>query len=212
MDKKSNLVKACELSLNDWLATFPEEIPEAEHTENFEKWKKKLFDKMRDNRYHRFTSKTVKVLLIAAILTALLLSAFAIPSSRKNLTDSFDIFSRYELTKDNRNSVSGEITVGYIPEGYEFESSEYIDKYSISKYSSNNDKYFTIFKYSSSYKVEFNTEFYDMEELLVDGIEYTYCKGGSGVDNLIWTRNDYVYRISGPFTVEELLKMAKTVK
>ena len=66
----NNFEKACELSLNDWLATIPDIVPEAEYTDKHEKWLKKLFNKMRDNRYHRFTTKTVKVLLIAATLTA----------------------------------------------------------------------------------------------------------------------------------------------
>ena len=210
--EKNNLVKACELSLNDWLATIPDDVPEAEHTENFEKWKKKLFDKMRNNHYHRFTSKTVKVLLVAAILTALLLSAFVFPSSRDNITDSFSIFSRYELTRDNKNSISGEITVGYIPEGYELESADKAEKCIINRYESNDDNYLSIVKSSSSYKVEFDTEGFVTEEIIVDGVKYTYCKGNLEFDNLIWTRNDYVYRIDGNITLEEFLKIAKTVK
>ena len=40
----SNFEKACELSLNDWLATIPEVVPEAEYTDKHEKWLKKLFE------------------------------------------------------------------------------------------------------------------------------------------------------------------------
>ncbi|MBR5203193.1 MAG: hypothetical protein IKW45_08000, partial [Clostridia bacterium] len=93
----SNFEKACEMSLNDWLATIPDIVPEAEYTEKHAKWLRKLFNKMRDNRYHRFTTKTVKVLMIAAVLSALLLTAFVIPSSREYIIDNFDIFSRYQL-------------------------------------------------------------------------------------------------------------------
>ena len=59
----TNLAKACELSLNDWLETFPDVIPEAECSKKHEKWKKNLFNKMRDDQYHRFTTRTIKVML-----------------------------------------------------------------------------------------------------------------------------------------------------
>jgi hypothetical protein len=75
----SKLAQACELSLNDWLATIPDEIPKAEYTQKHEKWKRNLFNKMRDDHYHRYTTKTIKIMMIAAILTALLFSAFAFP-------------------------------------------------------------------------------------------------------------------------------------
>lgn len=41
----TNLAKACELSLNDWLETFPDTIPEAECSKKHEKWKKNLLIK-----------------------------------------------------------------------------------------------------------------------------------------------------------------------
>jgi|GEM_PF-385825 len=209
---KSNLAKACELSLNDWLATFPEEIPEAEHTPKFYKWKKNLLNKMRDDHYHRLTTKTVKILLIAAILSALLLAAFSFPSSRESLIDNFSIFSKYELTRDNKNSVSGEISVGYIPEGYEFESQGQAGKQVVSKYKSDNGDYFTVFKNASSMKIEVDTESFTTEEIIVDGIKYTYCRGNLEFDNLIWTKNDYIYRIEGNMPLDEFLEIAKSVK
>lgn len=204
--------KACEMSFNDWIATIPDIVPEAEYTDKHAKWLKKLFNKMRDDRYHVFTTKTIKVLLVAAVLTALLLTAFVIPSSREFIVDNFEIFSTYELTESNNNSVNGEITVGYVPEGFEPVSSVKLGKQIICKYESTNGTYFTVYKYSASMKVEFNTEDNFSEVIIVDGVEYVYCKGNLGVDNVIWTKNDYVYRIDGNITVDELIKIAQTVK
>lgn len=207
----TNLAKACELSLNDWLATFPDTIPEAECSKKHEKWKKNLFNKMRDDHYHRFTTRTIKVMLVAAILCVLLLTAFVIPSSREFMIDKFDIASRYKLTENNKNSVDGDITVGYIPEGFELESKDIHSKIMNIKYSSNGE-FFTIFKYSSSMEVHFNTEHFDSEEIMFDNVKYIYCKGNTDVNNIIWTKNDYVYRISGLLTLEELLKIAKEME
>ena len=208
----TNLAKACELSLNDWLATFPDIIPEAECSKKHEKWKKNLFNKMRDDHYHRFTTRTIKVMLVAAILCALLLTAFVIPSSREFMLDKFDIASRYKITENNKNSVADVIKVGYIPDGFKFESSNYLSKHTTLKYKSNDGEFFTILKYSSSMEVDFDTENFILEEIVVDGIKYVYCKGNMDVNNIIWTKNDYVYRISGSFEKEELLKIAKTVE
>lgn len=208
----SKLRQACELSLNEWLQTLPDTFPEPEYSKKHEKWKKKLFNKMRNDRYHRFTTKTVRVLLVAAILTVLLLTAFVIPSSRQFVMENSGIYSRYRVTEYNKNSVNDEIIVGYIPEGFEYESSESFSKHIAVKYRSNNEEVFTILKCSSAVEVDFNTEAIDSEEFCEEGIRYVSCKGDSGFNNLIWTKNDYVYRIDGNISVENMKKIAKFVE
>ncbi len=208
----SKLAIACELSFNDWLATFPEVIPEAERSEKHEKWKKKLFNKMRNDRYHTFTTKTIKVMLVAAIISVLLLTAFVIPSSREFILDRFDIASRYKITENNKNSVTGEISVGYIPDGFKLNQVLESEKQILNIFDNEDGDNFTILKYSSEVEVDFNTEFSNSEEIILGAREYIYCKGALGIDNLIWTQNDYVYRISGPFSCDILIKIAENIE
>ena len=208
----NNFEKACEMSLNDWLATIPEIVPEAEYTKNHEKWKRKLFNKMRDNRYHRFTTKTVKVLMIAAVLSALLLTAFVIPSSREYIIDNFDIFSRYQITEPNDNSVNGEITVGYIPEGFELINKHTSTKNVILDYVNVDGTIINIMKSTSSIKIEFDTEFGSTDTIVLNGKTYTYFLDFDNCGFLVWNDNDYVYQISGLISKDELLKIAETVK
>ena len=208
----SKLAKACELSLNEWLGPIPDELPEVEYSKKHEKWKKNLFNKMRGGYYHRFTTKTIKVMLVAAILMALLMTAFVFPSSRESMLDSFNTFSMYKITKHNKNSVNREIKVGYIPERFELDNEVITIKLVQYEYVSNDGQYFTILKCTSSMEMDFNTEFSNSEEIIVNSIKYTYCQGDESVNNLIWTKNDYVYRIEGTFSREELLKIAKTVE
>lgn len=207
----SNLAKACEMSRNDWLATFPETIPEAECSEKHEKWKKNLFNKMRDDRYHRFTTRTVKIMVVAAIITAIMLTAFVFPSSRKHILDELDVFSSYKITENNKNSVSREITVGYIPEGFELKEITHLYKQVIYEYENNNGVFFTVLKCSSSMKVDFNTEHNAYEKITYNDIEYVYCKGNIGIDNLIWIKHDYVYRIDGNVSLDEFIKIAENI-
>ena len=208
----SKLAKACELSLNEWLGPIPDELPKVEYSKKHERWKKNLFNKMRGGYYHRFTTQTIKVMMVAAILMALLMTAFIFPSSRETTLDNLNAFSIFKITQHNKNSVNREIKVGYIPEGFGLECKDSTAKVVQSDYISNNGQYFTIFKSSSSMKMEFNTEFFDSEEIIVNNIKYTYCQGNEGVNNLVWTRNDYVYRMDGTLIKEEMLKIAKTVE
>ena len=208
----SNFEKACEMSLNDWLSTIPEEVPEAEYTKNHEKWKRKLFNKMRDNRYHRFTTKTVKVLVIAATLTALLLTAFVIPSSREYIIDNFDIFSRYKITENNKNSVNGEITVGYIPEGFKLVDKQSSSKITTSNYSDSNMNIITITKFSSVMELDFDTEIGVTKNIISNGKTYIYYSDNTNYSYLVWNINDYVYQIHSFLPKEELLKIAESVK
>ena len=208
----NNFEKACEMSLNDWLATIPEIVPEAEYTKNHEKWKKKLFNKMRDNRYHRFTTKTVKVMLVAAVLTALLLTAFVIPSSREYIIDNFEIFSRYKITENNKNSVSGEITVGYIPEGFELVNEQSSSKIIIYNYVDSKGQIIDIIKSSSSIEVDFDTENIRFEDEIINDKKYTYYLDVNNSGYIVWNENDYVYQIHSAISKDELLKIAETVK
>lgn len=208
----SKLARACELSLNDWYATFPDVIPEAECSKKHEKWKKTLFNKMRDDHYHRFTTKTIKVMLIAATLSALLLTAFVIPSSREFIIDNFDIFSRYKLTESNNNAVSSEITVGYIPEGFELTNEQELSRLIINDYYNSNGEVFTITKSTSSSKVEFDTETGSIENIENNSQIYIFYVDENNYNYLVWNKNDYVYQVDGTLPKDELLKIAETVK
>ena len=208
----NNFEKACEMSFNDWLATIPDIVPEAEYTKNHEKWKKKLFNKMRDNRYHRFTTKTVKIMLVAAVLSALLLTAFVIPSSREYIIDNFEIFSRYKITENNKNSVNGEITVGYIPEGFELVNEQFSSKNITHNFIDGNGITITIVKSSSALEVDFDTETGVMKTVVRGNITYTLYDDTTEYNCLVWNENDYIYQIHSSISKDELLKIAETVK
>lgn len=208
----SKLARACELSLNDWFATFPDVIPEAERSKKHEKWKKNLFNKMRNDRYHRFTTKTIKVMLIAATLCALLLTAFVVPSSREFIIDNFDIFSRYKLTESNDNAINGEITVGYIPEGFKLTNKLVSSKVTSYEYFDSNEEIFIVTKGSSSAEVDFDTEKGNLENIDINGQEYIFYVDENNYNFIVWNKNDYVYQVDGTLSRDELLKIAETVK
>ena len=208
----SNFEKAWEMSLNDWLETIPEIVPEAEYTKNHEKWKRKLFNKMRGDRYHRFTTQTVKVMLVAAVLCALLLTAFVVPSSREYIINNFEIFSRYQLTESNDNSVNGDIMVGYIPDGFELVNKQVHSKSIIYSYIDSKDTTITVIKSSSIIEIDFDTETGVMETTVRGGITYTLYDDTTEYNCLVWNENDYIYQIHSSVSKDELLKIAEAIK
>ena len=208
----SKFAKACVLSFEEWAATIPEDLPEPEFSKRHIKRMNILLNKMRGDVYHHFTTKTIKIILVAAVLLALLMTAFVFPSSRDSFIDNFNIASRYQMTKENKNSVPNEITVGYIPEGFELESNENLSKYLIFKYSNSNGNSFTIYKASSSTEIYFDTEAQITEKIIIENTTYLYYVNVNGLSGIIWTENDYIYRINGSISQEELINIAKTVE
>ncbi len=208
----SKFAKACVLSYEEWVATIPAELPEPEYSKKHIRRMNALKNKMRGNVYHHFTTRTIKIMLVAAILLALMMTAFVFPSSRDSFMDNFNIASRYQMTKHNRNSVPNEITVGYIPEGFELESKDKSSKASYYKYTSSNNLMFTVYKAASSGEIDFDTENLNTKNITINNINYTYGTDAFGNSNVIWTEFDYMFRIDGNLPIEELLKVAETIE
>lgn len=211
MDK---FAEACRLSYEDWVSTLPdtENYPEPEFSQRHIKRMNVLFDKMRGDRYHYFTRKAVKVMITAAVLGALLLSAFAFPSSRKFITEDFNIFGTVKMAEHNNNTVNNSIEVGYIPEGYEIISKDNYSKQIRYDYMSKEGKAFFICKNSSTVNIEFDKETGTIEEITSGQVKYTYYTSSYNYYGIIWTQNDYIYQIDGELTKNELLKIAKSLK
>lgn len=208
----SKFANACIMSYEEWVATIPEELPEPEYSKRHIRRMNALMNKMRGNVYHHFTTRTIKVMLVAAVLFALLLTAFVVPSSREFIIDNLGIYSTYQLTEDNGNSVSGEITVGYVPEGYELVSKESYSKLSMCCYTTENGNSFTIYKDASSMKIEFDTENGSSEKIIINDMDFTIFTDDNKNCSVMWTQNDYIYQIDGQLPKEEILKIAETVK
>ncbi len=210
----SKFAEACRLSYEEWEATLPniEDIPEPEYSKRHIKRMNKLFDQMRGDKYHHFTRKTVRVMIIAAVLATLLLTAFVIPSSKEYLVENFDLFGIYKISEHNNNAVSGEIDVSYIPEGYELVGIDISPISIINSYKSKDGQKITISINASSASVEFNTENSNIEEITVENITYLCATRTNGSNVIIWSKNDYIYQVRGDFAKEELIKIAESIK
>ncbi len=210
----SKFAEACKLSYIDWAAQLPDidNVPEHEFSSKHIKEMNKLFDKMRGGRYHYFTTKTVRVMLVAAIIAAFVLTAFVIPSSREFILENFDVYGTFKISEHNNNSVNGEISVGYIPEGYELVDKSVSSNGIIYVFQNNEEKGFYINKHSSSSETIFDLENGYTEKTVINNITYFYSSVPSQYNSIFWIKNDYVYQIDGELSMDELLKIAQEVK
>ena len=81
----------------------------------------------------------------------------------------------------------------------------------IFEYEDENGEFFTVLKYASSTEIFFDTENFVSEEIVYNNVTYIYCQGNENINNLLWTKNDYAYRIDGTLSKEEFLEIAKNV-
>lgn len=59
--------------------------------------------------------------------------------------------------------------------------------------------------------IVYNSENNISFEETINNIKYVYCESDSGMNNIVWTKNDYIYILEAFFTKDELLKIAQTV-
>ena len=80
------------------------------------------------------------------------------------------------------------------------------------KYTSEDNEEFVVSKFSSSIELDLDTETGNIETINIDEKVYSYYVDENNYNYLVWTVNDYVYRINGTISKDELLKIAETVK
>ncbi len=207
-----NIKAACELSIQNWISEFPEEFAEPVYSKKHIKRMNVLINKMRNDTYHRFTTKTVKVLLIAAVLLSFLLVAFTVPTTRDFIIEQYEKYSAYILLQGHSSSLDSEITLEYIPNGFELTEKDDADISSAEVYYHCGEKFFVAEKHISKANIFFNTESYDYEAVVCNDIKYTVFRNNSGGYGIIWNKDDHIYTVSGNISEDELLEIAKHTK
>ena len=78
-------------------------------------------------------------------------------------------------------------------------------------YTNANENSIRIEKSSSLGEMCFDTEDMFIEEIVVEREEYVYVQNES-YSSITWTKNDYVYRVRGNLSKDEIIKIAKNIK
>lgn len=206
----TNFEKACLLSCEEWVNTLST-IDDFQFSKSYERKMKKLFNKMRNDKYHRFTTNTVKVLVAAAIIMSIATTAFAIPTTREYIFNHFKNYAVYTVADVDKAEQIEPISVGYLPDGFvqSYEDSA-LDRKTI--FYENGNEWIYIDKYRLDSTVFKDNEYNNYETVQINGVDYICSVNDDGNTEIIWNNGEYVYSIYSNVNMNELLTIAENLK
>lgn len=207
----NNFERACILSNDDWVDSLPDIIEPYKFSKQHNRKMQKLFSKMRKDKYHKYTKNTTRALIIAALISSMTITAFAIPQSREFIIKKLFNHSSYTIKDVSNVDIVVNLTVEYIPEGFELTNNFESDNLFYCEYEYLN-KYLIISKYTLDNKVDFDTEMYEYKKVIKDNLTYVLYRSQTGGTGIIWNKNDYIYSIKGNISDEILLEIALKTK
>ena len=208
----TNFEAAVELSLNDWTASFPTEFDLPEPSAAYQKGIAELMDKMRGDRYHKFTRRTARAILIAAIIMAIATVTLAATVGRDFIVQKFSDYSTYNVVDESAVKKVNNLRIGYVPKGYKIESKEITD-YTQNYVYRFNSNWISIFKSKLDTQINYDTEYKNGEHLLINGVEYIYYHDDDlNFSGLVWNNGYFVFTVEGNIAREELLKIAENIE
>lgn len=207
----SNFEKACLLSCENWVDSFPAEIPKHKFSKkHIEKIKEIYKTESKENK-HKLSNKTIKFLLIAAILLSLATAVFAIPASKEFIIDKFFNHSEYNVVDTNDAKDVTSLKLNYIPVGFEkTEEYESDDLYAYAY--DNTDQYFYVKKYTIDTNIGYDTEKYDEENIKINEIIAIYFRSDNEVNGTIFNNGEYIFIVDGNICKDEIVKIAQNVE
>lgn len=206
----TNFEKACLLSCEEWVNTLST-IDDFQFSKSYERKMKKLFNKMRNDKYHRFTTNTVKVLVAAAIIMSIATTAFAIPTTREYIFNHFKNYAVYTVADVDKAEKIEPISVGYLPDGF-IKNQEDVAEDRITIIYENEDSWITIDKIRIDSSVFKDNEYNNYETVQMNGIDYICSVNDDGNTEVIWNNGEYVYSIYSSLNMNNLLTIAENLK
>lgn len=209
----NNLETACLLSCERWADTFDEEIPE--HTfskEHNEKMKSLLSDGLIKYK-PKLSKKSLKFILIAAIILSLAITVFAVA---KPLSSRYKILkgkgcATYNVTEKLNGENVKSLNVNYIPEGFELtEKSTSINAFTY-RYEKGNE-FFAVDKWILNANITYDTERTTYETVKINGRDVILWHTENDIKDYLYNDGEYIYIISGNISENELVKILQNIK
>lgn len=209
MDK---FTEACRLANRQWVDSLPANAPPHEFSPAFQEAMRPLLQPditPVPQKKRRLTKKTIKILVVAAVLLALAIAttAIAVPLSRRANVTQLPDHGRYEVADpENAPDVDG-ITAHYVPEGFVLtEEDEFVKIYE------KDNQLFTITKLPLDASISFDTEEYSSESIEINGVKGVYYQVDAQFSGIIFNNGEYIFAVDGNISKEELVKIAQNVQ
>lgn len=206
----SEFEKALWLSCEKWVDSFPSDLPQHNFSEKHKKIMHEMIYGKQEKVKHKLSKGTIKVLLIAAILLAFATTVFAIPTSREYVIKKFFNHSSYNVTNIDELDNVDSLEMNYIPDGFIL-TNKYnsINTYSVTY--SNQKNYFSVDKHKINTYVDFDTEKYNCEDVIINGITGVFFTTNNSEKGIILNNGIYIFIISGNIEKKELVNIAQNL-
>lgn len=206
----SNFTKACALSQEAWLDSLPTEFDDYTYSKKYNKEINTLLNKMRNDEYHRFTKRTTRLLIVAAVIVSLAVTAIALPDSRNFIVKKF---SGYGVMYNNAYDLDSieNMSVGYVPDGFELDN-RYIDAEVNSISYSSTQQYYVIKKQSIGYNLNYDNTNTNVHYKTQNHITYRISENVDNELTVSWKYRNFIYIINGNISEKEALKIAYLVR
>ena len=212
----SEFEKACIISNEKWVLELTEyftdfSADEITYSHSFERNMSKLIDKMRNDKYHRFTRKTVRFIVAAAVVAAITFTALAVEQSRNFIIEQFKTHSVFSVSDNVKSQNVEDFELGYIPEGFEKVNEIKSDNRISYAYFDDFDNEFKIMKYTKEHDIVTDSESGVNCRFTDNGITYYGYEQSNNYFTINWNDGEYLYHIDGNLDKKELLKIATNI-
>lgn len=200
----NNFEEACFISCEKWVNSFSDKDDFA-FSKSFDKRMDILIDKMRNNRYHKMSRKTVRALIVAAIILSFATTAFAIPSTRKYIIEQFQDHFSYLVTDVDEIDITEDISIGYVPDGFIKTDEDHSDVGIYCEYT-NNSEWFSVLKHPIDIAINYDNNSQEIQK--INNIDYVIASMND-TQVIVWNNGQYTYRIIGNIDKLTLITIAE---
>ena len=214
----NKLQEACIISHEHWLkeleqtiATLDIDIPEIKIPEKTKGQIVSIKDsKSKSKKDRTVRSKVIKILIIAAIIASLLVSAVAFTPFREFVVEFFEDYNSFE-NNNAKVCFTKDIELSYLPQGFIL-IDESISKYTIVNEYKKENMSFVITKNTADTYYRISNTYSEEIVFYENNIRYTLLNLTDECTKVIWLTNEYSYVLTGyNMTNEELTELAKSI-
>lgn len=200
----NNFEEACLMSCEKWVSSFSDE-DDFVFGKSFEKKMELLTDKMRNDKYHKMSRKTMRVLIVAAIILSFATTAFAIPNTRKYIIEQFQDHFSYLVTDVDEIDITEDISIGYVPDGFIKTDEDHSDVGIYCEYT-NNSEWFSVLKHPIDIAINYDNNSQEIQK--INNIDYVIASMND-TQVIVWNNGQYTYRIMGNIDKSTLITIAE---
>lgn len=196
-----------------------EELKDITFSETFEKKMQKLISAQKKSYFYLINTVGKRVaIIVLAIMISLTATTFGVKAIRETviefIIETYEKFTNIIVQNQDPNTQVELIKTApqYVPESYVVESE--LDSGMIYKITYNNQEDIPInYNQKISFRTVFNinTEDVEYEKITInylDGIKYVK----NGINTIVFADETYMYTVYGQVSMEELIKMAESIK